>query len=125
MGGPSGQFLGPPTGSVEDFLGVWNFSWAGPTGSKCPCRGTITIEEDPNGRGLIGRWKLNGLATVLRGPVSFNENVWAGSFEQVDDSQDFPLRGYFKMQATDTNTLTGSYRTTGTAASFHWDGTRD
>jgi hypothetical protein len=125
MGGTSGQFIGPPTGTVQDFLGTWNFSWAGPIDSKCPCRGTIAISESTDSNGLVGHWKLNGLDTVLRGPVSYDQNVWAGRFEQTDDSLDFPLRGYFRMEARDSNTLTGSYQPEGTAIPFYWSGTRN
>jgi hypothetical protein len=68
---------------------------------------------------------LNGLETVLRGPVSYDQNVWAGQFEQTDDSADFPMHGFFRMEARDSNTLTGSYRPEGAAVPFYWSGTRN
>ena len=42
-GGPSGNFLGPPSGNAGDFLGDWKFTWDGHFDSRCPCRGRLTI----------------------------------------------------------------------------------
>jgi hypothetical protein len=127
VGGRSGNYIGPPTGTVQDFLGTWNFSWAGPIDSKCPCRGTIAIElgEPDDGSRLVGHWKLNGRDTVLRGSVSYDRNAWAGRFEQFDDTSDFPLHGFFRMEVRDANTLAGSYQPEGTAVPFYLSGTRN
>lgn len=127
MGGSSGEFFGVPTGTVQDFLGTWNFSWDGPIDANCPCRGTIRIEmhESADGAGLVGFWKMKSIAAVLRGPLSFDQNVWAGRFAQADDNADFPMRGYFRIEVRDARTLIGSYHPDGTAIPFAWHGTRD
>ena len=66
-GGPTGQFLGPPTGNAGDFLGVWTLTWEGPMGTNCPCRGTLTIVAGSNGD-LRGSWKTDGTGATLSGP---------------------------------------------------------
>ena len=45
-GGPTGAFLGPPSGNQADFLGVWNLRWVGPMGSNCPCSGSLIIKTN-------------------------------------------------------------------------------
>jgi hypothetical protein len=57
-GGPTGQFLGPPSGNTATFLGAWTLTWDGPVDSHCPCRGTLTISANRNGD-LEGVWKSN------------------------------------------------------------------
>ena len=121
-GGPTGQFLGPPSGDVANFLGVWNFTWDGPVDSHCPCRGTLTISTNRNGA-LEGVWKSAGPTSALSGPTGFNQNVWIGQFAQPDDV-DFPIRGHFRLEFRDERTLTGSYQPDGTAIPFRWNGTR-
>ncbi|MDI1282795.1 MAG: hypothetical protein PSV46_00225 [Reyranella sp.] len=126
-GGPTGQFLGPPTGTVEDFIGSWDLTWEGPTGSGCPCSGVLTIElkRTASGEGLVGIWSMKGAAATLRGPVSYHQTVWAGDFAQPFDSSDYPMKGSFRLLARDSRTLTGSYRRDGTAVPFSWTATRD
>ena len=121
-GGPTGQFLGPPSGNAANFLGVWTLTWDGPIDTHCPCRGTLTISTNQNGD-LEGVWKTSGLASKLSGSVGFNQNVWIGRFSQPDDV-DFPLRGHFRLEYRDERTLTGSYQPDGTAVPFRWNGTR-
>lgn len=126
-GGPTGQFLGPPTGTVEDFIGSWDLTWEGPTGSGCPCSGMLKIEmkRTADGEGLVGIWSMKGPDATLRGPVSYNQTVWAGDFAQPFDSSDYPMKGSFRLLARDNRTLTGSYRRDGTALPFSWTATRD
>jgi hypothetical protein len=121
-GGPTGQFLGPPSGNVANFLGVWTLTWDGPIASHCPCHGTLTISTNNNGE-LRGTWKTSGLPSTLSGPVGFNQNVWIGHFAQPDDV-DFPQRGHFRLEYRDERTLTGSYQPDGTAVPFSWKGSR-
>jgi hypothetical protein len=121
-GGPTGQFLGPPSGNAGNFLGVWTLIWDGPVGTHCPCRGSLTITANHNGD-LEGLWKSNGPPAKLSGSVGFNQNVWTGTFAQPDD-MDFPQRGNFRIEYRDERTLTGSYQPTGTAIPFSWNGTR-
>ncbi|MFI4999154.1 MAG: hypothetical protein ACHQK9_04680 [Reyranellales bacterium] len=128
MGGSySWGSLGPPTGTVQDFIGSWDLTWDGPTGSHCPCRGTLTVEmkETADGSGLAGTWTAKGPAAVLSGGVSYDQNVWAGRFAQPDDASDYPMRGYFRLEARGSGRLTGSYRLEGTAVPFSWNGTRN
>jgi hypothetical protein len=121
-GGPTGQFLGPPSGNASNFLGVWTLIWDGPAGTHCPCRGSLTITANHNGD-IEGIWKSNGPSAKLSGPVGFNQNVWIGTFAQPDD-MDFPQRGNFRIEYRDERTLTGSYQPNGTAIPFRWNGTR-
>ena len=122
MGGPSGQFLGPPSGRPGDFLGVWDMTWEGPPSYRCPCRGSLTISTNRDGD-LQGLWKMPGPAATLRGSVGFDQNVWIGRFAQSDDA-DFPMRGHFRLEFRDERTLTGSYQPEGTAIPFRWNGSR-
>jgi hypothetical protein len=122
VGGPSGQFLGPPTGNAADFLGVWDLTWEGPTGAGCPCRGSLTISTNARGD-LQGVWKMNGPPANLRGSVGYNQDVWTGRFEQSDDV-DFPMRGNFRLESRGERSLTGSYHRDGTAIPFRWSGSR-
>lgn len=121
-GGPTGQFLGPPTGNAGDFLGVWTMSWSGPMGTSCPCRGTLTIVANGNGV-LEGTWKTDGASARLTGSVGYNQDVWTGRFAQPDDA-DFPIRGYFRLESRGERNLTGSYQPDGTAIPYSWSGTR-
>jgi hypothetical protein len=123
MGGPSGQFLGPPDGRVSDFLGSWLLSYEGPIDSHCPCEGTLDISKNDFGE-LHGMWKpRKGPAITLSGPVGYNQNVWIGRFEQSGDA-DFPLRGHFRIEARGGGLLTGSYQPEGTAIPYTWRGQR-
>jgi hypothetical protein len=121
-GGPTGQFIGPPSGNSANFLGVWNLTWDGPMGSQCPCRGTLTISTDTNGD-LRGLWKMKGPPATLSGSIGFDQNVWIGQFAQSDDA-DFPMRGHFRLEYRDERTLTGSWQANGTAIPFRWSGSR-
>jgi hypothetical protein len=121
-GGPTGQFLGPPTGDAGAFLGVWALTWEGPMGTNCPCRGTLTIFVNGN-RDLEGTWKTNGTGATLTGSVGYNQDVWTGRFAQPDDA-DFPIRGHFRLESRGERSLTGSYQPDGTAIPFSWSGTR-
>jgi hypothetical protein len=121
-GGPTGQFLGPPTGNAGNFLGVWALTWEGPMGTNCPCRGTLTIVANDNGD-LRGTWKTNGTGATLTGSVGYNQDVWTGRFAQPDDS-DFPIRGHFRLESRGERSLTGSYQPDGTAVPFQWSGAR-
>jgi hypothetical protein len=122
VGGPSGQFLGPPSGRAGDFLGVWDMTWEGPPSFRCPCRGSITISTNSDGD-LQGLWKMAGPPATMRGSVGFNQNVWIGQFSQSDDA-DFPMKGHFRLEFRDERTLTGSYHPDGTAIPFRWNGSR-
>jgi hypothetical protein len=121
-GGPTGRFLGPPSGNAANFLGVWTLTWDGPIDARCPCRGTLTISTNDNGE-LQGLWKASGPPSRLNGPLGFDQNVWIGRFAQTDDA-DFPLRGHFRLEYRDERTLTGSYQPDGTTVPFRWSGTR-
>lgn len=121
-GGPTGQFLGPPSGNAGDFLGVWTMNWDGPMGTNCPCRGTLTITTDENGA-LQGLWKMNGPDARLSGSVGFDQNVWIGQFAQSEEA-DFPIRGHFRLETRGDRALTGSYQPDGTAIPFRWAGAR-
>jgi hypothetical protein len=121
-GGPTGQFLGPPTGNAGDFLGVWDLTWDGQMGTNCPCRGTLTISASANGD-LRGTWKSNGPEAILSGSVGYNQDVWTGRFAQGDDV-DFPIRGHFRLESRGERSLTGSYQPDGTAIPFRWSGSR-
>jgi hypothetical protein len=122
MGGPSGRFIGPPTGHAGDFLGVWDMAWEGPLHFKCPCRGSLTISTNSDGD-LQGLWKMPGPPATLRGSMGFDQNVWIGRFAQTDDA-DFPMKGHFRLEFRDHRTLTGSYQPDGTAIPFRWSGSR-
>jgi len=121
-GGPTGQFLGPPSGNAGDFLGVWDLTWDGPVDARCPCRGSLTISANANGD-LEGLWKMTGPPATLSGSMGFDQNVWIGRFAQSDDA-DFPIRGHFRLEYRDERTLTGSYQPDGTAIPFRWNGSR-
>jgi hypothetical protein len=123
-GGVTGQFLGPPTGSVRDFVGTWALSWDGPVNSGCPCHGKLTIKFDEGGTALDGLWEMRGADAVLHGPVSFDQNVWAGRFARPEDESGFEMKGYFSLESRDSRTLSGSYQPIGTAIPFQWSGTR-
>ena len=124
VGGPSGNFLGPPQGNAADFLGTWNFTWDGHADSRCPCHGKLTISVAETGD-LVGRWEAKEGLVVLRGSVGYDQNVWTGTFDQPDSNADFPLRGHFRLEArAEGAALTGSYQPEGTALPFHWSGTR-
>jgi hypothetical protein len=122
-GGQLGRYLAPPTGAQQDFVGTWNLAWDDPGDPNCPCRGVLTIDADGDGA-LKGYWSIKGSDVVLRGDVAFDQNVWAGRFAQPDDNVDFPLKGHFRLEARDTNTLTGSYQRDGTGFPFRWTATR-
>ena len=121
-GGPTGQFLGPPSGNAGNFLGVWELTWDGPIDSRCPCRGTLTITTNSRGD-LEGLWKMTGPPARMSGSVGYDQNVWTGRFSQSDDA-DFPMRGHFRLEYRDERTLTGSYQPEGTAIPFRWSGSR-
>jgi hypothetical protein len=125
-GGPTGQFLGPPTGSSQDLLGAWAFTWDGPPDDNCPCRGTITIQFNDNadGGGFDGSWEMKGATAVLHGSVGYNQNTWDGKFTQPDDGSGFPVTGRFRIAVVDPQTLTGSYQRDGMTIAFSWRGTR-
>lgn len=123
MGGRSGQFIGPPAGRVDDFLGTWTLVWQGPIDSGCPCSGTLTVTRNDLGE-LHGIWKpTKGLPATLSGPVSYDQNVWAGRFEQSDEV-DVPMRGHFRIEARGGDLLTGSYQREGTAIPYSWTARR-
>jgi hypothetical protein len=125
-GGPTGQFLGPPSGNSEDFLGTWSIVWQGPTDSRCPCRGTLIIdfEQNADGGGMVGYWKMGVQEVVLRGPVSYNQTVWIGRFAVPSDTADFPFKGHFRLATRGSGALTGSYQRDGTAVPFALTGNR-
>lgn len=123
-GGPTGQFLGPPSGNAGDFLGLWDLHWDGPPEFNCPCRGTLSVHVDADGD-LIGYWKGAGPQSMLKGSVGFDQNVWTGKFEQLDQDVDFPMRGFFRLEAREQGrSLTGSYHPNGTTIPFRWSGSR-
>jgi hypothetical protein len=117
MGGPSGQFLGPPTGTAQDFLGSWNVTWQGPTDSHCPCRGTLIIdfEQTADGGGLVGYWTMKGPQVVLRGSVSYNQTIWTGRSAQPDDADSFKAS---QPRNRGSGSFAGSYQRDGTAILF-------
>lgn len=121
-GGPTGQFLGPPTGNAGNFLGVWDMTWDGPAGTGCPCRGSLTISTNEQGE-MVGVWKSKGPITNLTGSVGYNQDVWTGSFAQSDEA-DFPLRGNFRLEYRDERNVTGSWQPNGATIPFRWNGTR-
>jgi hypothetical protein len=123
VGGPSGNFLGPPSGNAGDFLGTWHLAWDGPIDARCPCRGTLRIEVNADGN-FIGYWRGNGPTAMLHGDMGFDQNVWTGEFKMLDDTSDFPMKGNFRLEARNATTLTGSWRPRGTAVSFRWTATR-
>ena len=61
-GGPTGQFLGPPTGNAGDFLGVWTLTWEGPMGTNCPCRGSTVVTRSP--QILLTAFRIRGLSST-------------------------------------------------------------
>jgi hypothetical protein len=121
-GGPTGQFIGPPTGNAGNFLGVWDLTWDGPIDARCPCRGSLAISTNDRGD-LVGVWKSKGPAANLSGSIGFNQDVWIGRFAQSDDA-DFPMRGHFRLEYRSERSLTGSYQPDGTAIPFRWSGSR-
>jgi hypothetical protein len=123
VGGPSGNFIGPPSGNAGDFLGDWNFTWDGHFDSRCPCRGKLTISVGERGD-LVGYWDTKEGSVVLHGSVGYDQNVWTGRFEQPDSDADFPLKGNFRLEARAGGLLTGSYQPDGTTIPFRWSGTR-
>jgi len=124
VGGPSGNFLGPPQGNATDFLGTWKLTWDGHVDSRCPCHGKLTISVAETGD-LVGRWEAKEGLVVLRGSVGYDQNVWTGTFDQPDSNADFPLRGHFRLEArAEGAALTGSYQPEGTTLPFRWSGTR-
>jgi hypothetical protein len=126
-GGPTGQFLGPPTGSSQDLFGLWVFTWEGPPDANCPCHGTITIRFNDNADGgqFNGYWSMKGRPDfVLSGSVGYNQNVWDGKYAQPDDQSDFPVKGRFRIQVVDPQTLSGSYRRDGMTIAYPWSGTK-
>lgn len=122
VGGPSGNFIGPPAATIAGFPGVWDFTWQGPIDWGCPCRGTITIVVNQAGE-LEGQWKMKGGLARMFGSVGYDQNVWLGRFSQADDV-DFPVKGHFRVESRDEKLLTGSYQPDGTAIAFTWQGTR-
>ncbi len=114
--------IGPPSGSIENFTGVWDLTWQGPIDSGCPCRGSLTITLNDFGE-LRGVWKMKGPPATLSGQVDYDRNVWAGRFEQSDDA-DFPMHGHFRIETRDERLLTGSYQPEGTAIPYTWTATR-
>ena len=116
VGGPSGNFLGPPQGNAVA-------TWDGHADSRCPCRGRLTISVAPTGD-LVGYWDSKEGLVVLRGSVGYDQNVWTGRFDQPDSDADFPLRGHFRLEARGGGLLTGSYQPEGTTLPFRWSGTR-
>ncbi|HYD06957.1 MAG TPA: hypothetical protein VEC60_14580 [Reyranella sp.] len=121
-GGPTGQFLGPPSGNAGNFLGVWEMTWDGPIDARCPCRGSLAISTNAAGE-LVGVWKSTGPAANLRGSIGFDQNVWIGTFAQSDEA-DFPMRGHFRLEYRDERSLTGSWHPDGAAIPFRWSGRR-
>jgi hypothetical protein len=121
-GGPTGNFLGPPSGNQADFLGAWNLRWVGPMGSSCPCSGSLTITTNAYGE-LQGEWKMNGPTATLQGSTGYDQNVWSGRFAQPDDV-DFPIKGHFRLESRGSQALSGSYQPDGTALPFTWSATR-
>jgi hypothetical protein len=123
MGG-SNQFIGPPTGTVQDFLGTWALTWVGPPEAGCPCYGRLMIAVDENGDHLDGLWQKKGANATLYGPVSYDQNVWAGRFSQPEDDVGYAVRGYFRLEVVDSQTLSGSYQQDGMAIPFTWSAKR-
>jgi len=126
-GGPTGQFIGPPTGSAQDLLGKWAFTWDGPPDANCPCHGTMTIQFDDNADGgrFDGYWSMKGPDAVLHGSVGYDQNVWTGKFAQPDDGSGFPVTGRFRIEVVDAHTLAGSYQRDGMTIAFRWSGARN
>ena len=123
VGGPSGNFLGPPQGNAADFLGDWNLTWDGHVDSRCPCHGRLTIGVSSSGN-LVGYWDAKEGNVVLHGSTGYDQNVWSGRFDQPDSDADFPLRGHFRLEARGGSLLTGSYQPDGTTLPFRMTGTR-
>ncbi|MBS0521925.1 MAG: hypothetical protein JSR90_24735 [Proteobacteria bacterium] len=119
MGG-SNQFIGPPTGTVQDFLGTWTLTWDGPPELGCPCHGTLTVTVDEDGSHLDGLWKKKGADATLFGPVSYDQDVWAGRFSQPPDDLGIAVQGHFRMEVVDSQTLSGSYQQDSMAIAFTW-----
>jgi hypothetical protein len=123
VGVPFGRSFGPPSGTVDDFLGTWKLTWSGNVGTNCPCHGVLTIEEDGNGA-LIGYWETRSGTYQLRGRVGYDQNTWTGRFEKPNDLSDWPIKGEFRLMSRDERTLTGSYQPTGAAIGFPLNGSR-
>jgi hypothetical protein len=91
VGGPSGNFLGPPSGNAGDFLGDWNFTWDGHFDPRCLCRGRLhDFRRRARRPGAIGTRKEGSV--VLHGSVGYDQNVWTGRFNQPDPMPTFPER---------------------------------
>ena len=123
VGGPSGNFLGPPQGNAADFLGDWSLTWDGHFDSKCPCHGRLTIGVSPSGD-LVGYWDAKEGNVILHGSTGYDQNVWSGRFDQPDSDADFPLKGHFRLEARGGGLLTGSYQPDGTTLPFRMTATR-
>ena len=124
VGGPSGNFLGPPQGNAGDFLGDWKLTWDGHVDARCPCHGLLAIRVATSGD-LVGYWGAKEGNVVLRGSVGYDQNVWTGTFDQPDSNADFPLHGHFRLEARGEGALlTGSYQPQGTTIPFRMSGTR-
>jgi hypothetical protein len=128
MGGPGDVPVNPPTGrGMNDFVGAWRLTWQDPGNPDCPCRGSlfIDIDENADGTSLAGRWKMKDGEARLNGTMSYQAKVWSGRFIQPDDGLGFPVKGHFRLESRDPNTLTGSYQREGTAIGFTWTATRE
>ncbi|MBX9945813.1 MAG: hypothetical protein K2Y40_17150 [Reyranella sp.] len=128
VGGPGDVPINPPTSrSMQDFVGTWRLTWQDPGNPDCPCRGSLWIDIDENADGisLDGRWRMKGADAVLHGTMSYQAKVWSGRFAQPDDGTGFPVKGHFRLESRDANTLTGSYQRDGTAVAFSWTAVRD
>ena len=128
MGGPGDVPVNPPTGrGMNDFVGTWRLTWQDPSNPDCPCRGLlfIDIDENADGTSLAGRWKMKDGEARLNGTMSYQAKVWSGRFTQPDDGLGFPVKGHFRLESRDPNTLTGSYQREGTAIGFTWAATRE
>ncbi|SJZ81873.1 hypothetical protein SAMN02745126_02414 [Enhydrobacter aerosaccus] len=123
MGG-SNQFIGPPSGTVQSFIGTWALTWDGPPDSGCPCQGKLVIAVDQDGADLDGLWQKKGANASLFGPVSYDQNVWAGRFAQPGDDLGYGVQGHFRLEVVDDQTLTGSYQREGMAIPFVWNAKR-
>ncbi|OFW97936.1 MAG: hypothetical protein A3D94_04675 [Alphaproteobacteria bacterium RIFCSPHIGHO2_12_FULL_66_14] len=128
MGGPGDVPVNPPTTrGMQDFVGTWRLTWQDPVNPDCPCHGSlwIDIDENADGTSLDGHWKMKGGDAVLHGVMSYQAKVWSGRFAQADDGLGYPMKGHFRLESRDANTLTGSYQRNGTAVPFSWTATRD
>ncbi|MDP1753180.1 MAG: hypothetical protein Q8L22_27305 [Reyranella sp.] len=126
-GGPGNVPVNPPTTGFNSFVGDWKLSWDDPGDPNCPCRGAlwIDINETADGTSLAGRWSTKDGKATLRGTMSYNADYWSGRFAFPDDGTGFPVKGNFRLELRDANTLTGSYQREGTGIPFRWTATRD